>query len=117
MSIWNVKLTLELRQAIRYRLQAPVVFSWESPRHDTFKGDGFTRDISTMGAYVVSVSSPPVGALINVEVICVPSSGENGLRLSAPGRVVRTEYDREKEQSGFAFVADGFVACSELESK
>jgi hypothetical protein len=97
---------LEQRHAIRYDLSLPVLFSWSDSSGNVQTQGGFTRNISAHGLYVVGDVSPPVGALLTVEVLVPPPyrlTSDSG-RLIATMRVSRV-YET-KDLRGFAAVGD-----------
>ena len=102
---------MDLRGAIRYRLRAPVVFSWKGPGADHLTGEGVTRDVSAAGVFVESPVSPPPASTIELE-ISFPSFrfGPHTLSLVSQGRVVRVENSAADEQNnGFAIVTAGLA--------
>ena len=98
----QVATTADLRQAKRYRLRAPVKFSWKRPDGDILRDRGFTRDISPCGAFVVSANAVPSGSQITVEVTLptLRTRSHTGPCLRTLGHVVRSE------PHGFAVTAD-----------
>jgi hypothetical protein len=92
---------MELRQNKRYRLRAFVTFSWEQTDSGTMRGEGYTRDISPAGVFVLTRDRLPSSTAVKVEVT-LPSLNEkrSGASLRTQGRVVRSE------ESGFAVAAD-----------
>jgi hypothetical protein len=110
----------ERRKVIRYRLSVPVVFSWASARRDRFRGEGSTRDISSIGAYILTPTSPPVDAEVNVEIMLSAPLGTNKAWITGKVRVRRVTHENTKHgQSGFSVVGQGFElrAKSENESE
>ena len=109
---------VELRRAIRYSLAAPVVFTWTAPGAHRFQGAGVTRDVSKVGAFVLTSSCPPVGAIVKMEIL-FPSfriAGQS-LKLLAEGRVVRVEHPAHSEAgNGFAVFSEGFAIPGEWQS-
>lgn len=99
--------TVELRNACRYHLQAPVFFVW-SPKHGPVRnGQGVTRDINTFGVYVQTDELPPAGALVQMDIMLPRLASEGpGMHLTGEGTVVRVEPsgvpDQPGTQSGFA---------------
>jgi len=94
--------TVDSRHMRRYRLRTPVNFSWRRSDGDELHGEGFTRDISPCGVYVVCAEVVPSGTSIDVEVR-LPSlrAGRHaGACLRTQGHVVRSE------SLGFAVCAD-----------
>jgi len=82
-------------------LRASVIFSWEHSDGATIRGEGYTRDISPTGVYVVTTDPVLTGSIVRLEV-SLPSLREksSGAFLRTSGHVVRSEHD------GFAAVAD-----------
>jgi len=81
-------LDADRRQASRYRLQLPVLFTWADDREVHTQG-GFTRDISVNGLLIVCPLAPPPRTTMRIEVL-LPGLGhmpENSIR--ARGQVVR----------------------------
>ena len=76
----------------RCRLSLPVVFSWRDVKGKTYKGKGFTRDISAGGLFLVTRNQVPVGANIQFEVFLPPISRDTSpLRMEGKADVVRVE--------------------------
>jgi hypothetical protein len=100
---WSVS-RAELRKYDRYRLGAPVVFWWDEPEGTRKEASGVTRDISTIGIYVVSSACPPLGTLVQMHVSLPSLHGDlPGWRLEAQGHVVRVETSENEEVvRGFA---------------
>jgi hypothetical protein len=104
---WSMS-RVELRRYDRYRLGAPVVFWWEDAEGVRQEGTGVTRDISTIGIYVVSTSCPATGTRVHLRV-SLPSLHGNvpGWRLEAQGRVVRLESSEGDETTAGFAVSNG----------
>lgn len=65
------------------------------------RGEGYTRDISPSGVYVLTSERLPSGALVKLEVVLPSLRGQrSGACLRTRGRVVRPE------EVGFAAAAD-----------
>ena len=92
--------SMELRQNKRYRLSAPVSFSWVSRDGAVGAGEGHTRDISVGGVFILTTSLSPEGSVVRIEVNLPPlrARGQR-VRLRTQGRVVRME------GNGFAAMA------------
>jgi PilZ domain len=93
---------VELRKSRRYRLLAPVSFTWAQSDGLLREGRGTIRDISDRGLYVSGEIVPPAGAHLEVDVY-LPSLevGGGAVQLHGEGTVVRV--DREAEGiKGFA---------------
>ncbi len=99
--------SLDLRKANRYRLSAPVHFLWASHEKEPQRAKGLTRDINASGVYVVTDELPPVGALVQLDIL-LPKLTEPGVGMSLAGEgvVVRVEprgsRGSENPRGGFA---------------
>lgn len=71
------------------------------------KEQGFTRDISSHGAYIFAEWRPPTDVDIHVDIL-LPSSleGLGTVRMSGEAKVVRMEPTAADEHSG-GFVVEG----------
>ncbi len=110
---------MENRTAIRYRLGAPAIFSWESAQHKRLQGEGVTRDSSVFGGFVLAPTCPPVEITIQIEVLLHPLAGAKATtRIEGEARVLRIEPRHEKEVAGgFAILTDGFNMDSPVTDK
>jgi hypothetical protein len=79
---------LQRRDAVRYKLQLPVIFHWNDGQDHV--GGGFTNDVALDGALILSSNCPPVGASIRIEVL-LPSPDHSGeeFRIECVGIVTR----------------------------
>ena len=104
---------MELRNRVRYRLSADAVFAWEGAQHDRFLGEGLTRDISLAGAFIFTLTCPPVGATVQLDVLLSPTTSAPGksVRIKAEAKVVRVEHSDALE--GFAAVSQDFTLSFE----
>ena len=99
---------MEMRRESRYRLDAPVLFSWQKEQQDQIHGEGVTRDISVVGAFIVTPRCPPIDVPIQVEVVLPSFTGIKPVfRVSGPARVLRVEQTSKASRDG------GFVVVSE----
>jgi hypothetical protein len=105
---------MEMRKEIRYRLDAPALFSWESSQHERLQGEGVTRDISVFGAFIMTPTCPPVDVPIQVEVVLPSLTGTNPvIRVSGEARVLRVDHSLKGEwENGFAVVSEDFSRWS-----
>ncbi len=81
------------RHACRFELCVPVILSWSDKEGRERVTAGFSRDIATLGIFVVTQSElPPLSSKVHVEVI-LPSLARKsrGMTLNSPGTVVRAE--------------------------
>jgi len=108
----------ELRKTNRYRMNASVRFAWAS--HDGLLqyGEGSTRDINVSGVYVLSGELPPLGALVQLDIV-LPNfeNTARGMCLSGEGRVIRCELRDTRNtgaaEGGFAASVQFYPALSE----
>jgi len=100
--------TMEMRKEIRYRLDAPAVFSWEGANCKRFQGEGITRDISVQGAFILTATMPPPDCPIQVDLLLPSLAGMNSMmRVTGKAHVVRIEHPSSDAWiHGFAVVAD-----------
>jgi len=101
---------IEHREGARYPLSARAVFSWEDPGQNKLRGEGLTRDVGLVGAFIFSLTCPPVGATVEVDLFLPPVHGTvPTARLRGQGRVLRVERAiTREEQGGFALASEGF---------
>src|SRR4029077_17418626 len=99
---------MEMRKEIRYRLDAPAVFSWEGARHRRFQGEGITRDISIQGAFILTATMPPPACTIQVDLLLPSLTGlMSMMRITGKARVIRVEHpSTDAWIQGFAVVTD-----------
>jgi PilZ domain-containing protein len=88
----------EKRAAPRCRLNLPTLVSWIDGEKHT-RG-GFTRDISTEGAFVLCRRRVPGNAAVEIEILLPASSEVPGTLVRAKARVVRVH--GQSEPTGFA---------------
>lgn len=99
---------MERRRRIRFALRAPAHFQWGNPEGLIFTGQGFTRDISSHGAYVYADVQPPAETEVHIEIF-LPSfiESQGALRMRAKAKVIRVEPGAIDQRTG------GFVAQSD----
>jgi hypothetical protein len=91
-------LPTERRRDLRYRIDGRVVlFSWRSIHEKGFKAEGIALDISPQGAFIRSFASPPVGALVEIEMAL--SFGSTELRITGEARVIRVFSPSENDRA------------------
>jgi|SRR5579872_343581 len=105
---------MELRRELRYRLDAPAFFIWETAEHKRLHAEGITRDISVFGAFIVTATCPPVDIPIQVEVVLPSLTGPKPvIRVSGAARVLRVEHSsKDAGENGFAVVSEDFSRWS-----
>lgn len=98
---------MEMRKDIRYRLDAPAVFSWPGGR-GRFHGEGITRDISVQGAFILSATLPPPDCPVQVDLLLPSLTGMSAvMRITGRARVTRVEDSAgDNWVRGFAVVTD-----------
>jgi hypothetical protein len=99
---------VERRKSVRYQLEIPAVFRWEDGSGMRFQGEGVTRDVSDVGAYVFTASCPPLQTEVEIEIV-VPSKlpGTPKARLKGTMQVLRLEDDR-RGGCGFSLAGKAF---------
>ena len=97
-----------MRKEVRYRLDAPAVFSWEGARHRRLQGEGITRDISVQGAFILTATMPPSDCPVQVDLLLPSLTEEKGMmRITGKARVIRVEHPSSDTWiHGFAVVTD-----------
>ena len=96
---------MDRRRNKRYDLKAAASFFWKAPGAARSGGEGFVRDISERGVFVLTDHSPPLGASVRFEVLPTPTSAPV-LVMRAKGEVIRVEPSSGYEQ------ANGFAAAT-----
>jgi hypothetical protein len=111
--------TVELRKVNRYRLSAPVFFYWAPQQGSAQSGQGTTRDINSYGVYVQTRELPPVGVLIQMDIL-LPKLAYSGLgmHLTGEGIVLRVERHGPNAsngcEGGFAASVQFYPEAAEL---
>jgi hypothetical protein len=83
---------IDLRKAKRYRLSAPALFLWAHQEGTPQSGRGITRDINAAGVYVLTDMLPPVGALVQLDILLPKLEDPGfGMSLAGEGVVLRAE--------------------------
>lgn len=92
---------MEMRRNKRYKLRAAVSFAFQQTDGSSLREEGYTRDISAAGVFVLTAARLASGTPVSLEVI-LPSLSEkpSGTFLRTQGRVVRLE------ETGFAAFAE-----------
>jgi hypothetical protein len=89
------------RKTNRYPLSVPAVFHWVDQQGVHHCGAGFTRDIGTVGTFILCSTLPRAETKLELEILLPPSeAGSQGVRLSGQARVIRVQ--AAGQSSGFA---------------
>jgi hypothetical protein len=103
---------MERRKAVRYRLGAAAVFSWEGPEGVPLKGEGITRDIGRGGVFIFSAICPAVNSFVRLRILLhLIHKGKQVIANRVPdidfdGTVLRVEHFlKDSASSGFALAA------------
>ncbi len=107
---------MERRKRIRYALLARAEFRWETRDGTVLKGQGFTRDISSHGAYVYSEPQPPTGTDLLIDILLPTVLEPYGtLRMSGSTKVIRVELSViDVHFGGFVAQSDSFELWEDL---
>ena len=105
---------VELRKAVRYRLDLPVTYRWTGSSGRARLGMGFTRDISSAAMFVLCEQCPPANAVVSCEVMLSRPHSHGYCQIIASGRVLRTEKNPHRRVFGFALFGDMLMLSSEI---
>jgi len=105
---------VEMRKAVRYRLDLPVTFRWTAASGGDCLGMGFTRDISSTAMFVLCEHCPPADAYISCEVMLSRPENRGYCQIIGSGRVLRSEQNGQRRGCGFALLGDMLLLDSEL---
>jgi hypothetical protein len=90
-------------------MNASVMFRWSGPDDGNCQGEGFTRDMSVAGVFVLTATCPPPNAVVQMEVFLPLSDGGSKALLNADMMVLRVDHDiAGDKRSGFSAVSKGF---------
>lgn len=104
------KSAVDRRLHSRYELTVPITFHWKGERGVRHRGQGYTRDVSKHGVFVLTNACPPPESELRIEVHLPPLK-----RCGAPvemrgrGRVVRIEAKPRMRSWGFAAEVENFT--------
>ena len=93
---------MDRRKSTRYSLKALVAFLWKDSQGNPHQGAGSMRDISVRGLFVATITPPPVGTAVRLEVCFESSLTEPCVTVWAKGRICRVEKDGNTKREGFA---------------
>jgi hypothetical protein len=91
-------------------MNASVMFHWSGPEDGHYQGEGVTRDMSVVGAFVLTATCPPPNSVVQMEVFLPLSDGGSKALMKADMMVLRVEHDvAGHKRSGFSAVSKGFT--------
>ncbi len=103
------------RKFRRMKIEVPVLISW--PDSPSVSADGFTRDVSSSGMFIITNSAPPLGSLVKLAVLVKrPSTQTSDLRITTSGRVLRIETTTVNDTYGFAVQTESRLALSKVKN-
>ena len=116
---------MEMRRELQYRLNAPALFVWQSAHDRRLRGEGSARDVSVLGAFIVTATCPPVETPVHVEFVLpflTLMGTKTDIRIRGEARVIRVEHPSGGQgQNGFAVVREDLnhwgLATSQTESE
>lgn len=86
--------TIERRRNNRRRLSVPVFFFWKPQNGPPRSCEGITRDVNSNGVYVNANETPPVGELVQMDILLPkPVRGVSEMHLTGEGLVLRVVTD------------------------
>lgn len=106
----------ETRKAMRYRVSAPVTFTWEQENKRQV-GEGVTRDMSSRGIFIWSPALPPIGTQLECEVFIPKNSpSDTSLKVLVKGLIKRIDSFRQLHNAiGFAVESKRVAISTEEE--
>lgn len=100
------------RRFLRYKVHAPLFFSWSDPGGNVEEGEGMTRDFCIGGFFVESSATPCANTMIHF-IVQLPRLSKVQLpafKIEAAGRVTRVEYSKMTSRAfGFAVESENFL--------
>jgi hypothetical protein len=87
-----------------------VKFSWKRNKARK-RAEGFTRDISSGGMFVLAKTFPPKRAAVRCEVLLSSTVTHEQLRMDWAGRVTRVERHVAHGAKGFAIHCEKLVSA------
>jgi hypothetical protein len=96
---------MDRRRYSRFVLRGSVSFSRQDRKGVCFEGNGFVRDISKRGVFVVTDTHVPLGEAVRLEMVFESPGTNSAMRMIAKGQVLRVESDSRSEH------IDGFAAA------
>lgn len=109
---------VDRRYHSRYELIVPVTFQWKGDRGVRHRAEGYTRDVSKHGVFVLTNSCPPAESVLRIEVH-LPPLKRSGSPVQMRGRaqVVRIEAGNGIGSHGFAARVGNFTLHSKVNGR
>jgi len=98
------RVVVDRRLSNRYPLQMPVTFAWRDVHANPHQDQGNTRDISSIGEFVLARNCPDEGAPITLDILLPRApTAVRALWIQVEGIVVRVDQrENGKSMNGFA---------------
>jgi len=98
------RVVMDRRLTNRYPLQMPVTFAWKDVHGIPHQDRGNTRDISSIGEFVLARNCPDEGAPITLDILLPRApTAVRALWIQVEGIVVRVDQrENGKSTNGFA---------------
>jgi hypothetical protein len=94
---------MDRRQHNRFALKGSVSFFRQELDGVRSEGNGFTRDISERGLFVLTDAQVPLGEAVRLEIVFYSPGTNSVMRMTAKGQVLRAEPGcRGEHMGGFA---------------
>jgi hypothetical protein len=77
-----------------------VSFFWREREGIRLEGNGFTRDVSERGVFVLTDTQAPLGEAIQLEIVFCSPGTNSMLRMIAKGQVLRVEPGSRSAKTG-----------------
>lgn len=91
------------RKSIRFPLQTPVIFWWTNEFGKRQQAEGYSRDISEGGTFVLAADCPPLGATVELRMDLQALPNARGASaIEYEGQVIRVERPNGEKGNGFA---------------
>lgn len=105
--------SVDRRVRSRYELTVPVTFLWKGVHGARYRGEGYTRDLSEHGIYVVTNTCPPLEANLRMELFLPPLKRRGApVHMRGRAKIVRIESEPPAAPQGFAAIVNNFTLYS-----
>ncbi len=87
-----------------------MTFFWKNRGESGQEAEGFTRDLAQGGMFIVTDTPPPVGTMVQVDVLFPSFEAGSALQMRSKCRVLRVERGTPGEtRGGFAALSKSFA--------